>query len=408
MPDSSPRVIGTPNTDSATRIVLLGSGELGREVAIEAVRLGCEVVACDRYPGAPAMTVSHRSHVLTMSDPDQLRAILSEERARPCVRLIIVPEIEAIATEVLEEFETAGAHVVPNARAARLTMDREGIRRLAAEELGLSTSPYEFCDDEQALAGAADRLGYPCVIKPIMSSSGKGQSVARSADDIPAAWAYAQDAGRVGAGRVICEAFIDFDYELTLLTVRHAAGTSFCAPIGHHQEDGDYRQSWQPAAVDPAVLERSQEVARTVTEGLGGHGIFGVELFVAGDQVIFSEVSPRPHDTGLVTLASQAFSEFALHVRAILGLPVPAGTIPLKGPAASAVILAEGDLEEPSYRGVEEALETDEQLCVLIFGKPSASAGRRMGVALAVGPSIEVARDTAITAANKVSVVAKN
>lgn len=399
--------IGTPNTPAATRVVLLGSGELGREVAIEAVRLGCEVVACDRYFGAPAMAVAHRSHVLTMSDPDQLRTILDEESERPCERLIIVPEIEAIATEVLDEFERAGAQVVPSARAARLTMDREGIRRLAAEELGLATSPYEFCDSEQALRDAAERLGYPCVIKPIMSSSGKGQSVARSGEDITAAWAYAEEAGRVGGGRVICEAFVDFDYELTLLTVRHAAGTSFCAPIGHRQEGGDYRESWQPAAVDPAVLTKCQEVARTVTDGLGGHGIFGVELFIAGGRVIFSEVSPRPHDTGLVTIASQAFSEFALHVRAILGLPVPAGTIPLKAHSASAAILAASDLDEPTYTGVEQALAIDEQLCLLIFGKPRASPGRRMGVALAVGPSVEVARELAVAAANRVSVVAK-
>lgn len=399
-------MIGTPNTPTATRVVLLGSGELGREVAIEAVRLGCEVVACDRYPGAPAMAVAHRSHVLTMSDPDQLRTILSEERDRPCARLIIVPEIEAIATEVLEEFEGAGAQVVPNARAARLTMDREGIRRLAAEELGLATSPYEFCDSEQELRDAANRLGYPSVIKPIMSSSGKGQSVAHSEADIATAWAYAEEAGRVGGGRVICEAFVDFDYELTLLTVRHAAGTSYCAPIGHRQEGGDYRESWQPAAVDPAVLVKCQEVARTVTDGLDGHGIFGVELFIAGDEVIFSEVSPRPHDTGLVTIASQAFSEFALHVRAILGLPVPAGTIPLIAHAASAVILAESDLEQPTYTGVEEALSIDEQLCLLIFGKPSASPGRRMGVALATGQSVDVAREIATAAVKRVSVAA--
>ena len=401
-------MIGTPNTPSATRIVLLGSGELGREVAIEAVRLGCEVVACDRYPGAPAMAVAHRTHVLTMSDPEQLRAILSEEREKPCAKLIIVPEIEAIATEVLEEFESAGAHVVPNARAARLTMDREGIRRLAAEELGLATSPYEFCDGEDELRDAAERLGYPCVVKPIMSSSGKGQSVVRSADDIGAAWAEAEEAGRVGGGRVICEAFVDFDYELTLLTVRHAAGTSFCAPIGHRQEGGDYRESWQPAAVDPAVLTKCEEVARTVTDGLGGQGIFGVELFVAGDDVIFSEVSPRPHDTGLVTIASQALSEFALHVRAILGLPVPLGTIPLQAHAASAVILGESVSDEPTYAGLEQALALDEQLCLLIFGKPSTSSGRRMGVALAVGASVEAAREIAMSAASLVSVVARS
>ena len=401
------KVIGTPNTPSATRIVLLGSGELGREVAIEAVRLGCEVVACDRYPGAPAMAVAHRSHVLTMSDPDQLRTILNEERERPCARLIIVPEIEAIATDVLAEFEQAGAHVVPNARAAKLTMDREGIRRLAAEELNLATSPYEFCESARELAAAADRLGFPCVIKPIMSSSGKGQSVARSAEDIAGAWDYAQEGGRVGEGRVICEAFVDFDYELTLLTVRHANGTSYCAPIGHRQEGGDYRESWQPAAVDPAVLERCQATARTITDGLGGHGIFGVELFVAGDEVIFSEVSPRPHDTGLVTIASQDLSEFALHVRAILGLPLPEDLIPLRSPAASAVILAETDIEDPQYSGMDRALATDEHVRLLIFGKPSASPGRRMGVVLATGESVEAARKAASIGAQAVVVVAK-
>jgi phosphoribosylglycinamide formyltransferase 2 len=399
-------VIGTPNTPSATRIVLLGSGELGREVAIEAVRLGCEVVACDRYPGAPAMAVAHRSHVLTMSDPDQLRVVLSEERDKPCARLIIVPEIEAIATEVLEEFETAGAHVVPNARAARLTMDREGIRRLAAEDLGLPTSPYEFCDSEQSLAAAAERLGFPCVIKPIMSSSGKGQSVARSAADIATAWAYAEEAGRVGGGRVICEAFVDFDYELTLLTVRHAAGTSFCAPIGHRQEGGDYRESWQPAAVDPKTLERCHEVSRAVTDGLGGHGIFGVELFVAGDEVLFSEVSPRPHDTGLVTIVSQELAEFALHVRAILGLPIPLGAVPQRNPAASAVILAEEELDQPGYTGVDDALATNEFVRLLIFAKPDASPGRRMGVALATAESAEDARAAAVTAAELVVISA--
>ncbi|MBJ7458151.1 MAG: formate-dependent phosphoribosylglycinamide formyltransferase [Thermoleophilaceae bacterium] len=397
-------MIGTPGTASATRLVLLGSGELGREVAIEAVRLGCEVVACDRYPGAPAMAPAHRSHVLKMSDPDQLRAILIKEREQPCARLIIVPEIEAIATEVLVEFEDAGAHVVPNARAARLTMDREGIRRLAAEDLGLATSPYRFCDSEQELAAAAQILGHPCVIKPIMSSSGKGQSVARSADDIASAWAHAQEAGRVGGGRVICEAFVDFDYELTLLTVRHAGGTSFCAPIGHRQEGGDYRESWQPAAVDPLVLERCHDVARTITAGLGGHGIFGVELFVAGDEVLFSEVSPRPHDTGLVTLASQQLSEFALHVRAILGLAVPEGEVPLRFPAASSVILADETVDEPTYVGTDDALLSSQNVSVSIFGKPSASPGRRMGVVLATGEDAQAARKAATTAASGIQV----
>ncbi len=396
--------IGTPGTPTATRIVLLGSGELGREVAIEAVRLGCEVVACDRYAGAPAMAVAHRSHVLAMSDEAELRAVLEAELARPCRRLIVMPEIEAIATHVLAEFEESGVHIVPNARAARLTMDREGIRRLAAEELGLATSPYRFCDSEQELAAAAAELGFPCVVKPVMSSSGKGQSTVRSADEVATAWNYAQDAGRVGAGRVICEAFVDFDYELTQLTVRHAGGTSFCSPIGHRQEGGDYRESWQPARVEPATLTRCHEVAAKVTEALGGFGIFGVELFVAGEDVIFSEVSPRPHDTGLVTLESQDLSEFALHVRAVLGLPLPQGLIAHRGPSASAVILGVTDAEPPVYRGVDQALGASDAVRIAIFGKPTASAGRRMGVALAAGESVEIAREMATKAASHVEV----
>ncbi len=396
--------IGTPGTADATRVVLLGSGELGREVAIEAVRLGCEVVACDRYAGAPAMTPAHRSHVLTMTDPDALRSVLEEERARPCARLIVVPEIEAIATAVLAEFEQAGAEVVPNARGARLTMDREGIRRLAAEELGLPTSPYRFCDTEEELAAAAEDLGFPCVIKPVMSSSGKGQSVADSPQDIASSWNYAQEAGRTGAGRVICEAFVDFDYELTQLTVRHSGGTAYCAPIGHRQEDGDYRESWQPAAVPPGVLARCQEVARTITDGLGGHGIFGVELFVAGDEVIFSEVSPRPHDTGLVTLASQELSEFALHIRAVLGLPLPSGDLPLRAAAASAVILADAATDSPRVEGVESALAVGDEVRVFVFGKPSATPGRRMGVVTATAPDVNGARALATTAAEAISV----
>lgn len=400
--------IGTPGTANATRIVLLGSGELGREVAIEAIRLGCEVVACDRYPGAPAMGPAHRSHVLTMTDPDQLRAVLEAERAIPHARMLLVPEIEAIATEVLAEFERDGVQVVPNARAAELTMNREGIRRLAAEELGLVTSPYRFCESEAELAAAAGELGFPCVVKPIMSSSGKGQSVARSADDIVRSWSYSQEGGRVGAGRVICEAFVDFEYELTLLTVRHSGGTSFCAPIGHRQEDGDYRESWQPAQVDPAVLVRCQEVARTITDGLGGQGIFGVELFVAGDEVIFSEVSPRPHDTGLVTLASQELSEFALHVRAILDLPLPAGEIPNTAPAASAVILAAVESDAPSYEGASRALAISDSVRLSIFGKPSATPGRRMGVVVATGDTVENARAQANSAAQAVAVRPSN
>lgn len=394
--------IGTPGSPNATRVLLLGSGELGREVAIEAVRLGCEVVACDRYEGAPAMAVAHRSHVLTMSDPDQLRSTIQSELDLPCDRLIVVPEIEAIATAVLEEFEQLGVTVVPTARAARLTMDREGIRRLAAEELGLATSPYTFCDSVDELRSAADELGYPCVVKPLMSSSGKGQSTVRSAEEIDAAWEYAESAGRVGGTRVICEAFVEFDYELTLLTLRHAGGTSFCAPIGHRQEDGDYRESWQPAAVEDAVLERCHEVAKTITDDLGGYGIFGVELFVAGSEVLFSEVSPRPHDTGMVTLASQDLSEFALHVRAILGLPIHGTLIPLRSPAASAVVLGDEEGEAPTYSGLDNALSVHGDTEIRIFGKPTTSPGRRLGVVLARADDPEAARTHAFTAAMRV------
>lgn len=401
--NSDHSLIGTPGTASATRIVLLGSGELGREVAIEAVRLGCEVVACDRYAGAPAMAVAHRSRVLTMTDEDALRSALEEERDMPCARLIVVPEIEAIATQVLAEFEADGVKVVPTARAAQLTMDREGIRRLAAEELGLPTSPYRFCANEQELADAVQQLGLPCVVKPIMSSSGKGQSVVREAGEVAAAWQIAQESGRTGATRVICEAFVDFDYELTLLTVRHAGGTSFCAPIGHRQEDGDYRESWQPAATSETVIERSREVAAKVTAALGGYGIFGVELFVKGDEVIFSEVSPRPHDTGLVTLASQQLSEFALHVRAILGLPVPR-EIELISPAASAVVLAQDTLKQPQIFGIDNALAVHNSVEVKVFGKPSGSPGRRMGVVVATAESADAARTHASAAATRVRI----
>jgi phosphoribosylglycinamide formyltransferase 2 len=394
--------IGTPGTDSATRIVLLGAGELGREVAIEAVRLGCEVVACDRYDGAPAMAVAHRSHVLAMTDEAALRTVLEAERDRPCSRMLIVPEIEAIATQVLQEFEDAGVTVVPTARAARLTMDREGIRRLAAEELDLPTSPYRFCGSEQELTAAVEALGLPCVVKPLMSSSGKGQSVVREFEDVAGAWRYAQESGRVEGTRVICEAFVDFDYELTLLTVRHSAGTSYCAPIGHRQEGGDYRESWQPAAVDPAVLERCQEVAETITGALGGYGIFGVELFVAGGEVLFSEVSPRPHDTGMVTLASQFLSEFALHVRAILGLALPHGEIPLDSPAASAVVLGNSEISAPVYGGIDNALAVHAAVDLRLFGKPTSSDGRRLGVVLARADSVDAARNHAFAAAIRI------
>ncbi len=395
---------GPPLTGTAVRLVLLGSGELGREVAIEAVRLGCEVLAVDRYAGAPAMQVAHRHAVIDMTDPVALRALLDAERANPCAHLLVVPELEAIATAELVALEADGLHVVPTARAARLTMDREGIRRLVAEELGLPTSAYRFCDTEAEVAAAVEALGTPCVIKPVMSSSGKGQSVIRSADDVPRTWAYAQEAGRVGAGRVIVEAFVEFDYEITLLTVRHAGGTSFCAPIGHVQEDGDYRESWQPHPMSDAALAASRELATAVTAALGGSGIFGVELFVVGDEVLFSEVSPRPHDTGMVTMATQALSEFALHVRAILGLPVPEGEVPLLSAGASAVCLATAAGDAPRVVGVAEAMAVDPTVDVRVFAKPDARPNRRMAVALAKGTDAEAARARARAAAAHLAV----
>ena len=397
-------VIGTPGTSGAVRLVLLGSGELGREVVLEAKRLGCEVVAIDRYPGAPAMQVADRSAVVDMTDPVALRVVLEAERERPCAELLVVPEIEAIATPVLEELEAEGLRVVPTARAARLTMDREGIRRLAAEELGLPTSPYRFCDSLEELEAAVAALGTPCVVKPVMSSSGKGQSVVKAPEDATASWEYAQTGGRTGAGRVIAEGFVAFDYEITLLTVRHAGGTSFCAPIGHVQVDGDYRESWQPQPMSDGARARAEEIAAAVTGALGGTGIFGVELFVRGDEVLFSEVSPRPHDTGMVTMATQALSEFALHARAILGLPVPAGEIPLLAPGASAVVLADGPGDAPQVTGVAEALAVADDVQVRLFGKPDARPGRRMGVALAAGGDVDGARERARRAAAAVAV----
>jgi phosphoribosylglycinamide formyltransferase 2 len=383
--------IGTPLSPSATRLLLLGSGELGKEVAIEAQRLGVEVIAADRYANAPAMQVAHRSQVLDMLDPAALRELVLRERPA-----LIVPEIEAIATPALVELEREGHRVIPTARAARLTMDREGIRRLAAEELGLSTSPYRFADDAAAYREAVTTIGLPCVVKPVMSSSGKGQSVVHSAADVQHAWDHAQQGGRAGAGRVIVEGFMDFDYEITLLTVRHAGGTSFCAPIGHLQVDGDYRESWQPQPMSAVALAEAERIALAVTDALGGAGIFGVELFVRNDAVWFSEVSPRPHDTGLVTLVSQDLSEFALHVRAILGLPVP--VIRQLGPAASCAILLQGEARDIRFHGVERALqEPDTQL--RLFGKPELRGKRRMGVALATAPDIGAARDKARRAA---------
>jgi phosphoribosylglycinamide formyltransferase 2 len=383
--------LGTPLSTSGTRVLMLGAGELGKEVVIELQRLGVETIAADRYPNAPAMQVAHRSHVLDMLDPSALRALVLRERPA-----LIVPEIEAIATPVLLELEAEGVRVIPTARAARLTMDREGIRRLAAEQLGLATSPYRFADSAEEYRAAVTAIGFPCVVKPVMSSSGKGQSVLRAADDVDPAWEYAQAGGRAGAGRVIVEGFVRFDYEITLLTVRHAGGTSFCAPIGHLQVDGDYRESWQPQPMSVAALAEAERIARAVTDDLGGAGLFGVELFVRGDEVWFSEVSPRPHDTGLVTLISQDLSEFALHARAILGLPVPA--IRAQGPAASCAVLLEGRSRDVRFHGVERALtEPDTQL--RLFGKPEVSGRRRMGVTLALGADLEDARDKARRAA---------
>lgn len=388
--------IGTPLAANATRVLLLGSGELGKEVAIELQRLGCEVIAVDRYANAPAMQVAHRSHVINMLDAAALRSVIEAERPA-----YIVPEIEAIATAALVELEDEGYTVIPTARAAQLTMDREGIRRLASETLQLPTSPYRFVDTQADYVAAVKAVGLPCVVKPVMSSSGKGQSLLRSEDDLEAGWKHAQSGGRAGVGRVIVEGFVDFDYEITLLTVRHAGGTSFCAPIGHRQEDGDYRESWQPQMMTEGALAEAQRIALAITDSLGGRGVFGVELFIKGEQVWFNEVSPRPHDTGLVTLISQDLSEFALHARAILGLPVP--HIRQVGPSASAVIMAQGKSEAVSYGNLAQALaEPDTQL--RLFGKPGVDGLRRMGVALARANDIETARVQATRAADAVHV----
>ncbi len=393
--------LGTPRSPSATRVLLLGAGELGKEVAIELQRFGVEVIAADRYADAPAMQVAHRSQVLDMLDPVALRALIAAEQPH-----LVVPEIEAIHTETLVELERdAGLQVIPTARAARLTMDREGIRRLAAETLGLPTSPYRFVDSEAEYRDALAAIGLPCVVKPVMSSSGKGQSTLRSEADIGPAWAYAQTGGRAGAGRCIVEGFIDFDYEITLLTVRHVGGTSFCDPIGHWQKDGDYRESWQPQPMTPDALARAQQIARAVTDALGGCGLFGVELFVKGDQVWFSEVSPRPHDTGLVTLVSQDLSEFALHARAILGLPVGAGdggVIAAIAPSASCAMLAQGH-GVPVFANVEAALAAPGS-ALRLFGKPRVEGQRRVGVTLARGADIEQARARARDAAAAIQI----
>ena len=380
-------MLGTPHSASAHRVMLLGSGELGKEVVIELQRLGVEVIAVDRYADAPAMQVAHRSHVINMLDGEALRAVIEAERPH-----LVVPEIEAIHTPTLVELERdRGQRVVPTALAARPTMDREGIRRLAAETLGLPTSAYEFVDNEADYRAAVSRIGLPCVVKPVMSSSGKGQSTVRADADIGRAWAYAQTGGRAGAGRVIVEGFVPFDYEITLLTVRHRDGTTFCAPIGHLQVDGDYRESWQPQPMSGAALAEAQRIAGAITEALGGWGLFGVELFVRGDEVWFSEVSPRPHDTGMVTLISQEYSEFALHARAILGLPLPQPG--LRGASASCAVLAEGH-GVPRFEGLVEAL-SDAHTDLRLFGKPRVEGKRRVAVTLARAESVGAARERA-------------
>jgi phosphoribosylglycinamide formyltransferase 2 len=388
--------IGTPLSPSATRVLFCGGGELGKEVVIELQRLGVEVIVVDRYDNTPAMQVAHRSHVISMLDGSALRTVIELEKPD-----FIVPEIEAIATDTLVELEAEGYTVIPNARAARLTMNREGIRRLAAEELGIRTSPYRFAATRAEFDRAVADIGLPCVVKPIMSSSGKGQSTLVEPADIFPSWEYAQAGGRSGAGKVIVEGFVDFDFEITQLTLRHSGGTSFCEPIGHVQVNGDYRQSWQPQPMSETALAEARTIAGKITGALGGHGIFGVELFIQGDEVIFSEVSPRPHDTGMVTMISQDLSQFALHARAILGLPVP--NIHFHGPSASSVILAEGESTQPSFGNLEAVLKAaDTQL--RLFGKPGVSGHRRMGVVLARGETIEAALQTAKRASENVSI----
>ncbi|HGH0373254.1 TPA: formate-dependent phosphoribosylglycinamide formyltransferase [Yersinia enterocolitica] len=390
--------IGTALRPNATRVMLLGSGELGKEVAIECQRLGLEVIAVDRYADAPAMHVAHRSHVINMLDSAALKQLVAQEKPH-----YIVPEIEAIATDMLVELENMGQKVVPCAEATRLTMNREGIRRLAAETLQLPTSSYRFADTESAFRQAVSEIGYPCIVKPVMSSSGKGQSLIRNEQQLQVAWDYAQQGGRAGGGKVIVEGLVHFDFEITLLTISAVDGIHFCAPIGHRQEDGDYRESWQPQAMSDVAVARAKEIASQVVKALGGYGLFGVELFVCGDEVIFSEVSPRPHDTGMVTLISQNMSEFALHVRAFLGLPI--GTIRQYGAAASAVILPELTSNNITYHGLETALAGDTQ--IRLFGKPDIAGKRRLGVALAVADDTDTAIEVAKRAASAVVVTGK-
>lgn len=388
--------LGTATTQKATRLLLLGSGELGKEVALEAQRFGVEVIACDRYENAPAMQVAHRSYVFPMLDAEKLREVVEKEKPD-----LIVPEIEAIATDELLRLEEEGFNVIPSARAARLTMDREGIRRLAAEELGLKTSPYRFAATEEEYHSAVASVGLPCVVKPVMSSSGRGQSTLRTQEEVFLGWKTAREGARGGAGKVIVEGFVDFDYEITLLTVRHAGGTDFCAPVGHRQVDGDYHESWQPQPMSPMALERAQAMAKTITDNLGGYGLFGVELFIKGDTVYFSEVSPRPHDTGMVTMISQDLSEFALHARAILGLPIP--SIRQHGPGASYVILGHGTSEAPTFSNLAQALKTPDT-ALRLFGKPTLDGERRLGVGLALGATLDEAREKAKSVAAAVEV----
>ena len=389
--------IGTPFQKSAKKIMLCGSGELGKEVVIELQRYGVEVIALDAYANAPAMQVADRSHVVSMLDGDSLREIILQEKPD-----LVVPEVEAIATDVLAELEAEGqVTIIPTARATQLTMNREGIRRLAAEELGLKTSPYQFAETEEEFKNAVSEIGIPCVVKPIMSSSGKGQSTIKKEEDIIPAWEYAQAGGRAGRGKVIVEGFVEFDYEITQLTIRHVNGTSFCEAIGHVQVDGDYRQSWQPQPMSEKARAEARKYAETITSALGGYGIFGVELFIRGDEVLFSEVSPRPHDTGMVTMISQDLSQFALHARAILGLPIP--SVRQFGPSASSVILVEGDSKDVTFGNLNEAL-FEEDVQVRLFGKPEVKGQRRMGVALARGDSIEQAKEKAIKASSSVSI----
>jgi phosphoribosylglycinamide formyltransferase 2 len=389
--------IGTPLSNTATKVLFCGGGELGKEAVIELQRYGVEVIVLDRYANSPAMQVAHRSYTLSMLDGEALRKIIETEKPD-----YIVPEIEAIATDTLVELEAEGYTVIPTAHAASLTMNREGIRRLAAEELGLKTSPYQFASTREEFDAAVKSIGIPCIVKPIMSSSGKGQSTIKSQADIDKAWDYAQQGGRSGAGKVIVEGFVDFDYEITQLTVRHIGGTSFCEPIGHVQIDGDYRQSWQPQPMTDSAIEKARQIAVKITDALGGRGIFGVELFIKGDDVIFSEVSPRPHDTGMVTMISQDLSQFALHARAILGLPIP--NIHFHGPSASSVILVNGESRNVTYNNINAALhQTDTQL--RLFGKPEVTGQRRMGVILARDTTVEAAKQKAVDASASITTI---